>query len=157
MRRCWVVAALCLAGACAQAQDTGGIARRLTPEQIAEIGLTARQIELLDRYLGEAVAASPPVEAARYEGAQGAPRDPTALLGLQEGPIHGRLTHDVAGWEPGTVFVLDNGQQWKVLKGSMRLRQPLATPEVQVVPGIAGRWFLQVHEDLPKARVYRID
>jgi hypothetical protein len=25
------------------------------------------------------------------------------------------------------------------------------------VPGIAGRWFLQVDEDMPKARVYRID
>lgn len=30
-------------------------------------------------------------------------------------------------------------------------------PEIVVVPGIAGRWFLQVDEDLPKTRVYRID
>ncbi len=39
----------------------------------------------------------------------------------------------------------------------MKLRKPLESPQIVVVPGIAGRWFLQVDEDLPKARVYRID
>ncbi|KAF1708245.1 hypothetical protein CSC73_09860 [Pseudoxanthomonas sacheonensis] len=63
----------------------------------------------------------------------------------------------VSGWEPGTVFELENGQTWKVLKGNMKLRKPFESPEIVVVPGIAGRWFLQVDEDLPKARVYRID
>ena len=62
----------------------------------------------------------------------------------------------MAGWAPGTVFELENGQQWKVLKGSMTLRKPHERTEVLVVPGIAGRWFLQVDEDLPKARVQRI-
>ena len=41
--------------------------------------------------------------------------------------------------------------------GSMKLRKPLQAPGIVVVPGVAGRWFLQVDEDLPKARVYRID
>ncbi|RYZ74972.1 MAG: hypothetical protein EOP91_00590 [Lysobacteraceae bacterium] len=67
------------------------------------------------------------------------------------------MADKVAGWEPGTVFVLENGQRWKVLKGEMKLRAPLESPEVSVIPGIAGRWFLQLDEDLPKARVYRID
>jgi hypothetical protein len=44
-----------------------------------------------------------------------------------------------------------------VLKGEMKLRRPMQAPEVLVVPGLAGRWFLQVDEDLPKARVYRTD
>ena len=39
----------------------------------------------------------------------------------------------------------------------LTLRKPLEAPEILVVPGVAGRWFLQVHEDYPKARVYRID
>jgi hypothetical protein len=55
------------------------------------------------------------------------------------------------------VFELENGQQWKVLKGNLQLRKTLQAPEIVVVPGVAGRWFLQVDEDLPKARVYRID
>ncbi|AXK73652.1 hypothetical protein DWG18_09425 [Lysobacter sp. TY2-98] len=63
----------------------------------------------------------------------------------------------VAGWAPGTVFELDNGQQWKVLKGTVTLRKPVDAPSVRLVPGIAGRWFLELDEDHPKARVYRID
>ena len=54
------------------------------------------------------------------------------------------------------MFVLENGHHWKVLKGGMT-RKPLQSPEIVVVPGFAGRWFLQVDADLPKARVYRID
>lgn len=163
MRAAWMVGMLCMASWCVQARgqvrDAGGIAQRLTPQQVAEIGLTPRQIELLDRYLGdaEAPASGPPVETARYEAGPKGSRDPASLLGLHDAPIKGRLQADVSGWEPGTVFALDNGQQWKVLKGRMRLRTPLPTPEVKLVPGIAGRWFLQLREDLPKARVYRID
>ena len=54
------------------------------------------------------------------------------------------------------MFTLDNGQQWRVLKGEMTLKTARSNPEIVVVPGIAGRWFLQVDEDLPKARVFRI-
>ena len=72
-------------------------------------------------------------------------------------PITTRLKGSVSSWEPGTEFELENGQTWKVLKGSMKLRKPLEAPEVILVPGIAGRWFLQIDEDAPKARVYRID
>lgn len=39
----------------------------------------------------------------------------------------------------------------------MKLRKTLEAPEVVLVPGIVGRWFLQIDEDAPKARVYRID
>ena len=133
------------------------IEQKLSPDQLREIGLGPEQLALLNRYLREAEAAAPPVETARYEGAQGERRDPTSLMGFSDQPIRSRLKGSVAGWAPGTVFELENGQQWKVLKGSMTLRKPFETPDIVVVPGIAGRWFLQVHEDLPKARVYRID
>ncbi|TNJ35880.1 hypothetical protein E1B00_08010 [Arenimonas terrae] len=64
---------------------------------------------------------------------------------------------EITGWKEGDEFRLDNGQVWKVLKGHFRLREAMVSPQVVVMPGVAGRWFLQVHEDLPKARVYRID
>ncbi len=38
----------------------------------------------------------------------------------------------------------------------MKLRKTLQAPQIEVIPGIAGRWFLQVDEDLPKARVFRL-
>ena len=79
------------------------------------------------------------------------------FVGMDQEAIKSRLKGSVAAWEPGTEFRLENGQTWKVLKGNMKLRQPMEAPEILVVPGIAGRWFLQVHEDFPKARVYRVD
>ena len=39
----------------------------------------------------------------------------------------------------------------------MKLRTPMQAPEIVVVPGIAGRWFLQVTKTCRKRRVYRID
>ncbi|MGE8279745.1 MAG: hypothetical protein ACN6O2_04850 [Stenotrophomonas sp.] len=132
-----------------QQPDYVPLEQRLSAEQLQQVGLSAQQLQLLNRMLSQAapiaaVAASP------------APAPAPMHIGLEEGPVHSRVQGEVAGWEPGTVFVLENGQQWKVLKGQMRLRSTLQSPEIEVVPGIAGRWFLQVDEDLPKARVYRI-
>lgn len=145
--------------------------QRLTPEQLREVGLSPQQLAALNRMLGEADARDAHAGAALTEpapqsgdgpqvGAGAAPPRAAGtgqFIGLNDEPIKSRLKHDVAGWEPGTVFELENGQQWKVLKGSMKLRKPMAKPEIVVVPGVAGRWFLQVDEDMPKARVYRID
>lgn len=78
-------------------------------------------------------------------------------MDLEIRTIKSRLRGRVEGWAPGTEFRLENGQTWKVLKGEIKLREAMESPEVLVVPGLAGRWFLQVNEDYPKARVYRID
>ncbi|MFD1297724.1 hypothetical protein ACFQ4Q_13915 [Lysobacter gummosus] len=155
------------------------IEQRLTPEQLREVGLSAEQLATLNRMLREAddKTAPPVADAAPQADGQaigaGAPQTagpavvataPPAhrpgagqFIGLNDEPIKSRLKHDVAGWEPGTVFELENGQQWKVLKGAMKLPKPMVKPEIVVIPGVAGRWFLQVDEDTPKARVYRID
>jgi hypothetical protein len=133
------------------------VEERLTAQQMRDTGLdrlTPEQLALLNRLLAE----STPADAAATSHRQGAPAaaEPT-LLGLSDEPIRSRIQGTVSGWAPGTVFVLENGQQWKVLKGEMTLRKPLESPEIVVAPGLVGRWFLQVDEDLPKARVYRID
>ncbi|HMM68149.1 MAG TPA: hypothetical protein PKC03_14520 [Dokdonella sp.] len=155
---CFLVAAL-LALVCAAAkaeQPYVEIESRLTAEQLHATGLdtlSPRQLELLNRLLreesGKAVEAAVAV-AKREQPAK-------SFAGLDEGPISSRLKGSLEGWQPGTVFELENGQQWKVLKGSVKLRETLHAPHIKVVPGIAGRWFLQVLEDMPKARVYRID
>lgn len=158
------------------------IERRLTPEQRHATGLdtlSPEQLALLNRLLRDAQgqvveqavqqatvdaraqgraeaeieAAAQRREAAAAEPARGASR----FIGLDDGPIRAHLVGDLVGWQPGDLFTLDNGQQWKVLKGSVRLPAPRHAPEVRLVPGVAGRWFLEVDEDLPKARVYRVD
>jgi len=134
--------------------------QRLTAEQRRATGLdtlSPAQLDLLNRLLREeSLLREEPARVASAEPARGE-RGPASYIGLDDQPIRSRLTGAIDGWEPGTVFALENGQQWKVLKGSMKLRRPMQAPEIVVVAGLAGRWFLQVDEDLPKARVYRID
>ena len=146
-------------------QAEGGhvdLEQRFTPEQMHATGLdtlSSDQLALLNRLLREDTAkavASARAEAMADAGSQRA-AGPARLAGLDDGPITSRAEGRIDGWAPGSVFILANGQQWKVLKGEVKLRQPLDAPEVTVVPGIAGRWFLEVVEDMPKARVYRID
>ena len=150
--------------ACAPCIATAGdyvdIEQRLSAEQLRDTGLSTlstEQLKLLNRLLRDDVAKA--VEASKTQTLEGNEpgRGASSLIGFNDEPIRSRLKGTVASWEPGTEFVLENGQTWKVLKGSMKLRKPFESPEIVVIPGIAGRWFLQVDEDLPKARVYRID
>jgi hypothetical protein len=132
------------------------IEQRLTAEQLRATGLdtlSSGQLELLNQLLREESAKTAKADESRGEDTH----SPASYIGLDDQPISTRLKGSVSGWEPGTVFELENGQQWKVLKGSAKLRNALQAPEVVVVPGVAGRWFLQVDENMPKARVYRIN
>jgi hypothetical protein len=170
---CAIALSLVLSPLAAVAQQAYvDIEQRLTPEQLRSVGLTPVQLKQLNSMLREAQekeAAAPAAmanPAAPVATAGGASREPvrdagrddrSSLVGFNDEPIHSRLKGTISQWEPGTVFELENGQQWKVLKGYMKLPKALESPEIVVVPGVAGRWFLQVHEDAPKARVYRID
>jgi hypothetical protein len=132
------------------------VERRLTPDQMHETGLdslSSAQLARLNQLLGEQAIVQLKTE---QPPMQGAPSERN-FIGLGDAPIKSQLVGTISGWDVDTVFELANGQKWKVLKGNMKLRKPMVSPEIIVVPGIAGRWFLQVDEDLPKARVYRID
>ena len=163
MRGKWIlVAAVVLAFASLAAiaeQAYVNIEQRLTPEQRHATGLdtlSPAQLELLNSLLREESVKI--VKAAKAEASHGDDGKSHAWsIGLDTDPIKSRLVGSISEWSPGTVFVLENGQQWKVLKGSVKLRKTLQSPEVVVVPGIAGRWFMQIDEDMPKPRVYRID
>lgn len=139
------------------------VEKRLTAEQRHATGLdtlTAEQLALLNRLLrgqAEAEAATRPAPSATAAPEPERSRGPAQYIGLDDEPIVSRVKGPVSGWDEGSEFALENGQVWKVLKGHMKLRETLVDPQVRVVPGVAGRWFLEVDEDLPKARVYRID
>ena len=159
------------------------IEQRLSAEQLHATGLdtlSAAQLALLNRLLQDsppatqgaaapqapalsatqAVPAAPAVSATPAVAATQPAMAPEAgkpMLGFNDKPIVSRLKGTLTGWEEGTVFELENGQQWKVLKGHMKLPKPLVDPPVKLVPGIVGRWFLQVSEDYPMARVYLIN
>ena len=132
------------------------IEQRVDPQALAEVGLTPNQLQTLNRLLREAEQQAPAAPAPVAPVPAQAPTAAPMFAGLDDGPIEAHVTGTVDGWQPGTVFTLDNGQQWQVLKGDMKLKKPVINPAIVVVPGIAGRWFLQVDADLPKARVFRI-
>lgn len=166
-------AALLFATAAVAEQPYVDLEQRLTAEQLRATGLdtlTQAQIALLNRLLRDdtrkvvetvkaeaEVAQAAKIEAVKAEAMREASEPGGKFFGHDESPIRSRLKGSVTSWEPGTVFELENGQRWKVLKGSLTLRRTLESPEVQVIAGVAGRWFLEVDEDMPKARVYRID
>ena len=132
---------------------------RFTAEQMHATGLdtlSAKQLKLLNQLLqqdlvktAEAAQANAPIVDQQ--------RSRASFIGLNDQPIKSRLKGTASSWEPGTVFELENGQQWKVLKGAGKLRTPVDSPEIIVVPGIAGRWFFQINEDMPRPRVYLIN
>lgn len=124
---------------------------RLTTAQLRSTGISDVQIDALDALLR--AASTRPGDAPSGNETAG----PMRFVGLDAEGFTATVKGVVAGWSPGSVFELDNGQQWKVLKGSMALPKPRQSPRVRLVPGVSGRWFLEVDEDLPKARVYRID
>jgi hypothetical protein len=153
--------ALGLVLATAGALAAGGwvdLEKRLSAQQMHETGLDSlspAQLARLNELLRNEAQAGR-VDAAAVEH-QGSERGAESYVGMDAERITTRLVGKVSGWEPGTEFHLANGQVWKVLKGEMKLRRPLDSPEVVLVPGVMGRWFLQIDEDAPKARVYRVD
>lgn len=149
------------------AGDYVPLRERLSVEELGAIGLSDAQVDQLDAALraseardrkqAEAQAAVAP--APRVNAQSAAPAQPAAQpkVGLEDEEIVAHAQGRITGWAPGTVFTLDNGQRWQVMKGSATLRTPLDSPRVRVVPGFSGRWFLQVTEAMPMARVFLVD
>ena len=147
----------------AKDKDYVPLEKRLSAEQQRDTGLdtlSASQLQKLNAILAgfdAALPSAPPQAQNAGTSNHSETQSQRPLLGFNEKPIAGRLTGTLTGWEEGTVFELYNGQQWKVLKGRMKLPKPMTNAPVKLVPGIAGRWFLQVSEDYPMARVYLIN
>ncbi len=142
----------------AAAQQTP-IEQRMNPEQFKAAGLdklSPDELAALNTWLerGDAQPAAAESGETRPPAAE-RPRD--SFAGASDQPVRSRLKGSIQQWAPGTVFELENGQRWRVLKGSMKLSKPLRAPEIEVAPGLMGRWFFQVDEDAPRARVERLE
>src|ERR1700741_3587284 len=115
------------------------IEQRLSADEMHEAGLdtlSPAQLAALNLLLRAKPAPSTPIapmSATAASPATTAPESGRSYIGLDDKPIRSRVKGSVSGWEPGTVFELENGQQWKVLKGSMKLRTPRQAPEIVLV------------------------
>lgn len=181
----WALILLAMASVVGAEAAYVDVERRLTREQLRATGLdtlSPAQLKLLNQLLREeapqsvaTTQAGQPV-AVTGQAESAAPHTPVAptapnapavpppaapvapmYIGLDDRPIESRIVGNVVGWAPGSEFLLENRQRWKVLKGEVTLRKPVENPAIKVLPGIAGRWFLQIDESMPSARAYRID
>lgn len=151
----FLVCAALLGMAANAAAQQAPIERQMTAEEFKGAGLdklSADELANLNAWLGRKVAQTPVAAAP----AQSPPPATGAGFVGDDKPVRSRLKGSIQEWGPGTVFELENGQRWRVLKGAMKLSKPLQSPEIEVAPGMMGRWFFQVDEDAPRARVERI-
>lgn len=153
----FVLAVFLCVGTNAVAQQAP-IEQQMTPEQLKATGLgklSPDELANLNAWLAREHAE--PVATGSGEERPVSERPRGSFVGASDEPVRSRLKGAVQEWAPGTVFELENGQRWRVVKGGMKLNKSVQAPEIEVAPGMMGRWFLQVDEDAPRARVERIE
>lgn len=58
--------------------------------------------------------------------------------------VETELVGTFAGWSPGTVFALANGQRWRVVGSSYVTPKDPTPRKVRIVPGMLGSFFLEI-------------
>lgn len=68
--------------------------------------------------------------------------------------VSSRIAGSFKGWGPHTTFVLQNGQQWRVVDDSdLTVAKTLEDPAVTIKPGLIGGWIFKVAGYNTSARV----
>lgn len=138
--------AFCLTGTVAKAQQTAaekaedfpGVKKALTPEQFEASGvakLSPEERQKLDEYLrGYFTGATQRVVEKAVEKAKVVAVDQAVKEHKVQPPqlIQSRIVGSVNGWKSGKVFVLENGQHWKVTEEDRYFRA-VQDPEVFIV------------------------
>ena len=110
---CTALAVAMVAPASAQSNHAD-VQQRFTPAEMHEAGLdtlSPAQLAALNRLLREKAVPSEPLASAQQRTDDDTNRDDAnrGYIGLDDTPIHSRAKGVVEGWEPGTIFVLENG------------------------------------------------
>lgn len=135
--------------------DYVDIEKRLTAAQLQATGLdqlSTEQLRLLNALLSDEQQSV--VKAAKAESEK-------RVLGTwfgREGaePVASTLVDDFRGWAPGTIFNLENGQQWRVIEGKYYVGKPTQGVKVLVTPGKISGWYMQMQGHNPRAKVQRV-
>lgn len=153
---CTVLAAVLAATPAFAKKPYVPIEQRLNTEQLHATGLdtlSPEQLRLLNQLLDDD----------RETVARDAVAEHTASnVGLREKrtpeqAVTATVDGEVRQWNTGSTVVLDNGQRWRVIEGSLYLRRPASHPKVSIEPGFMGAWYLQMEGESKKLKVQRVD
>ena len=121
-----------------KAEDFPGVKKALTPEQFAASGmskLSPEERQKLDEYLrGYFTGATQRVVEKAVSKASAVAVDQAVKENRVKPPelIQSRIVGSVNGWKSGKVFVLENGQHWKITEED-RYFPAVQDPEVFIV------------------------
>lgn len=136
----WALAGVMVAGGLAAAEE---FSKAVRAEDFAAAGLgklSAEELARLDGLVREFqrgnVAKPQPVA-----GAGAVVRvAPGTVVEVSEG--ESAIAGDFDGWHGRTIFLLENGQQWRVANGGSYYSPKLVRPKVKISPaGLGGYWM----------------
>jgi hypothetical protein len=79
--------------------------------------------------------------------------------GLEDGrreEISSRLIGSFSGWRGDNVFELENGMVWEQTENRTFSVPTMENPQVRIIPGMLGSWYLQVEGYNSRTRVQRV-
>jgi len=103
------------------------------------------------------------VETARAEAARKTEPGPSLLAKakvlltpgtqIEYATVESRISGEFRGWDPATIFTLEDGSRWRVLNGSSYSTPPMPPPKVKVVPANLGGFWMTIEGVHPRVRV----
>lgn len=151
-----------IAPAVAQRAVSADLQQQMTPAEFKAAGLdklSAQELAALNDWLQGKVASetATALEQAKEEGRQEVIVKNRGFFdfGSKE-PIESTLVGEFTGFAKGRRYVLANGQEWEQTEAASLSGVRLSDPEVKIVPGIMGVWYLQVGKYNTKAKVRRV-
>ena len=163
-----LLVALCTCAPLVHAQQATPLQQRMGAEAFNRAGLDKLQpTELaylqqwLEAHAAELSAAVPASSAAsanvvahKMFARPGASDRETKRSDAMNRVVSSTIVGPFRGWQPGSILVLQNGQQWRVSDSSSLMpRKPINNPQVKIQRGAFGAWFLKVGGYNTSARV----
>jgi hypothetical protein len=148
--------------AAAQRTVSGDLQTQMSPQEFKAAGLdklSPQELAALNDWLQGKVAKETAValEKAKEEGRQEVIVKNRGFFdfGSQE-PIESTLVGEFTGFAKGRRYVLANGQEWEQTEAASLSSVRRSAPKVQIRPGIAGVWYMQVDTFNTRAKVRRV-
>ena len=126
-----------------RADDNSTLEERMSFKEFTRLGLdklSPDQLRGLNDWMKAHGQTCAPLAA---NGMQAAPAASSAQPAATPDRVTSRIAGEFAGWEKGTVLVLDNGQKWEVRDDDPLVASREKSPAVTVEKGLLG-WTMSV-------------